>query len=164
MSPSELPQLTVTAVHAAECSARFEPSPWIGEGRIGCLYLRSGRFAWGRFCNVHLSQSACVFVPDDQTLLGQLMVGESYAYLEGYWGERAELVLDTARIWRASEFQPTADDGELVPGGWDHEHCSICHQKIGWGGQPNGFVSEDDWVCDECHSRFIIPRSLAFMR
>jgi hypothetical protein len=54
--------------------------------------------------------------------------------------------------------------GELIPGGWDHEHCSICWETIGGGGQVAGFVSgEDDWVCGECHRHFVAPRSLAFV-
>ena len=53
--------------------------------------------------------------------------------------------------------------GEVVPGGWEHEHCAICWQKIGFGGEPRGFFSlPESWVCEGCYGSFVVPRSLAF--
>ena len=184
MSPTDLPQFLVTATHGESCRGRFDPSPFIGERWIGCIYLGDGRFIWGRFTRVDQIQHTCEFLLDDPTAAGLLRTGGSYPYLDGYWGERAELVLDAERAWRESDFQPTdavrvpapqgvwltrsTDEapigGDLVPKGWDHEHCSICREKIGCGGQASGFVDEkDDWVCGECFRQYVAPRSLAFV-
>jgi hypothetical protein len=49
-----------------------------------------------------------------------------------------------------------------VDGGWDHEHCDVCHARIAdgdayWtnGHEPGGHVD----LCDECY-----PRVMAFLR
>ena len=67
--------------------------------------------------------------------------------------------------WMATQLSPEAPSGgEGVTGGWDHEHCEICHKKIGHGGEPVGlFSSPDAWVCEECYASFVVPRSLAFV-
>jgi len=141
----------------------------MGEGRIGSVYAGDGRFIRGRFIGVDPAQHTCDFPPDDPTTAGLLRAGSSYPYLDNYWGDRAELVLDEGRTWREADFQPretTPIGGELIPGGWDHEHCSICWERIGCGGQAAGLVSganDWDWVCGECHRLFVVPRSLEFV-
>ena len=47
---------------------------------------------------------------------------------------------------------------ELVDGGWDHEHCDVCHARIGdgdayWsnGHEAGGHVD----LCEECHPRVL---------
>jgi hypothetical protein len=104
--------------------------------------------------------------------------------MDGYWGERAELVLDENRNWNRLAFEPSdmvvfpaaggssmgtrlspeaPSGGKLVAGGWDHEHCDICPKKIGCGGESMGYFSvPDSWVCEECYNKFVAPRSLAF--
>jgi hypothetical protein len=55
-------------------------------------------------------------------------------------------------------------DGVRVPAGWDHEHCSICWEKIGAGGQTVGYVDQsNEWVCQACHKNFIEPGSIGFV-
>jgi hypothetical protein len=184
MSTTDLPRFSVTAIQSGRGSGRFEPSPLIGEHWIGCIYVGDGKFLWGRFVAVDHAQHTCDFQPDDPTAMCLLRAGGSYPYLDGYWGERAELVLDPERTWREAEFQladavqvPSAQGvlwtrsseaapagGDLVPDGWDHEHCSICWEKIGRGGAGVGFVSgADDWVCVGCYHRYVASRSLAFV-
>jgi hypothetical protein len=50
-------------------------------------------------------------------------------------------------------------EGECIePGGWDHEHCSICHFKFLPKDDRNppvpGFVDErgSRWLCERCHA------------
>lgn len=183
MRPSELPRFLITAALDGSCIGRFDPSPFIGESWIGCLYLADERFIWGRFIQVDLRQHTCEFLPDNPTTMVLLRVGTPYPYLDGYWGERAELVLKTDQTWREANFQPSdavqvsvpqgimwtrstekAPIGDRIPNGWDHEHCSICWERIGCEGQATGFVNEaDDWVCGECFGLFVSPKSLAFV-
>jgi hypothetical protein len=184
MGPEMLPRLRAVTISEGCILGRFDPSPWAKENAIAGLYLGGGRFLWGRFSQVDRAGTTCSFAPDDPAERPALRAGESYPYVDGYYGERAELVLDPARTWRQAEFRPTdairvpdagggmwvrpagatPQGGELLPGGWDHEHCSICWERIGGGGQAAGFVSgEDDWVCGECYRQFVAPRSLAFV-
>jgi hypothetical protein len=105
--------------------------------------------------------------------------------MDKYWGQRAELVLNERLHWQRTRFEPddmlrfsaqgkvlgtrhasgtTPEGGEVVPGGWDHEHCLICMKTIGAGGEPEGFFSEPDcWVCKACYTAYVIPRSLDFV-
>ena len=47
----------------------------------------------------------------------------------------------------------------VVPGGWDHDDCTICYWKleessdedVGWGYTYDG----SNWVCVECFSQFV---------
>jgi hypothetical protein len=185
VGPADLPHFTVTAVDADRCTGRFDVSSWVGEGWIAGLYLGGGRFLWGRFRDIDMETRTCSFYPDQAVELSVLRPGESYAFMDGYWGKCAELVLDEARHWQRLRFKPsdmvrfraaggwigtrsspaTSPGGEIVPGGWDHEHCEICGNKIGHGGEAEGFFSPpDSWVCEECHTAFVGPRSLAFCK
>ena len=54
--------------------------------------------------------------------------------------------------------------GEVVPGGWDYEHCEIYSEKIGVGGEPEGYFSPpSSWICVSCYENFVVTRSLAFV-
>jgi hypothetical protein len=53
---------------------------------------------------------------------------------------------------------------ELVESGWDHEHCAICWETLGPGGQAEGYVSgQRTWVCERCYLNFVERRSLDFI-
>ena len=106
MSLSELPCLTVTAVDAERCVGQFEASKWMGEGWEGFLVHREqGVCIPGYFRDVNLETRTCAFHPEVRTVLSILRSGDSYPYLDGYWGEMAELVLNTHRVWEAREFK-----------------------------------------------------------
>jgi hypothetical protein len=187
MTVDELPKLTVTALTDGHCVATFDPAPrtgetWVGENWIGCVHVE-GTFVWGRFSSVDAGSRRCRFRPDTLDDLVRFQIGQAYPYLDGYWGERAELVL-TDQPWQRARFEPrdavrfttpegvlmteadrSWEGGERVPGGWDHAHCEICTEKLGAGGQPHGFLSPPrTWVCERCYRQFVARRSLGFLR
>jgi hypothetical protein len=57
---------------------------------------------------------------------------------------------------------PTSPDPRVVPGGWGHEHCTLCRGHINAGefgyGDPQG-----NWLCETCHQRYVVARDLAFV-
>lgn len=54
---------------------------------------------------------------------------------------------------------------QVVKAGWDHEHCAICWETLGPGGQPEGYViSQRIWVCERCYVNFVERRSLDFIQ
>ena len=184
MGPEVLPTFRLQTISESGLVGRFEPSLWAEERAVAGLYLGGGRFLWGRFCRVDQSEATCEFEPDDPTELLALRIGESYPYVGGYYGERAELVLDSTRIWHLSVFRPrdsvrfegtagimetrasgdNPDGGMTVPGGWDHEHCFICQAKIGTGGQTVGYVDQSsEWVCEYRYRNFVEPHSIDFV-
>jgi hypothetical protein len=177
--------MTIAQVKSDRCTGHYDPSSWVGEGWIGGLYLGAGRFIWGRFRHVDATARTCSFHPDQVGELSALRPGAQYPFIDGYWGESAELVLSERRQWQRTHLEPSdmarfpapgggwmatrysqeiPTGGEVVSGGWDHEHCDICQQKIGCGGAPDGYFSPPDaWVCEECYTSFVAPRSLAFI-
>ncbi len=141
------------------------------------------RFVVGDFVQVDaVAGTARVRVNDVSDVAG-LRTGEAYPFLDLYWGDRAILVLDRSRTWRQETFQPVdavesfrdgqrvltmvstgQTGGSLVPGGWDHEHCEICYAKLSEREQPVGWISsKGEWLCNQCHADYQVPRSLAFV-
>lgn len=50
----------------------------------------------------------------------------------------------------------------LIPSGWDHEHCELCNSHIDIG--VVGWCDpEDRWICENCYSRYVLRRDLAFV-
>jgi len=52
----------------------------------------------------------------------------------------------------------TSPDFLLVQSGWKKDHCSICHWELFESADAShgfGFTNGKDWVCTECHERFI---------
>jgi len=52
---------------------------------------------------------------------------------------------------------------ELVAGGWDHEHCGLCWERIMEEphGQPDGYTDgRHRWLCIACFERFVSPRRI----
>lgn len=186
MELNESPRLTITAIRGGQSTGSFDPSPGMGENWIGCVIASQERFIWGRFHHIDTVANTCVFRPDDVAHLPHLEVGCVYRYLDGHWGKRAELVLDRERRWHRARFEARdaiqfklAGDGlatteateenrsrgKIVKEGWYHEHCAICWEKLGHGGQAEGFLSPPKtWVCEACYVGFVEPRSLGFIR
>jgi hypothetical protein len=51
-----------------------------------------------------------------------------------------------------------AEQLELVQNGWSEDHCAICWWKL--DGSPEhheGYTNGQDWLCAECHDRFVNP-------
>ncbi len=53
-----------------------------------------------------------------------------------------------------------AEQSELVKGGWTEDHCAICWWKLDGSPQHlDGYTNGQDWLCTECHDRFVNPPS-----
>ena len=89
------------------------------DGWIACLYLASGRFVWGQFSEVDEAKRTAVFTLKDSSYRFAMILGQQYPYLDGYWGDRAELVHDMSRVWIRTEFHPrdSIRDGQLISDG-----------------------------------------------
>ena len=173
---------------------------WIDEGWVG--FLRAdARLVAGRW---RRRGDLWQFTPENRYDIGAIAAREEWEVLDGYWGARAEIVLDETQQWEKTRFEstdairvsgstgvllkPLTDTGEhanrgarLYPSGtsdaggntngpdivkaaWDHEHCAICWETIGPGGQTEGFVNtQQTWVCECCYVNFVRQRSLGFI-
>jgi len=118
-----------------------------------------------------------------------LKVGTTVLFVEGYWHRCVKMILDPHRRWERMLFQPkdmalyrqrggmvgtpasrlSASMGkpdEIVPGGWDHEHCEICQGKVTAypGSQHFGFTDGSGlWFCEGCYKTFVQPKDFSFM-
>jgi hypothetical protein len=186
-----VPQFNVTEIEAqrsARCIGIFDtPIRW--EDRwIGYLVSQEGSFVQGRFFAIDRNTGTAAFEPKDSLQIRLLEVGKTHAYLDNYWGERVELVLDASRQWRRELFKPedvieyqsgdarirgkvgqsptfpVEGEGRRIQDGWDHEHCAICWEKIAEYAQPFGYTDQHAcWVCENCYSTYVQRKSLGFV-
>ena len=66
-----------------------------------------------------------------------------------------------ARLFPGDEKGPHGDGSraDVIGAGWDHEHCAICWQTLGPGGQADGYVSDRRvWECERCYLNFVERR------
>lgn len=62
----------------------------------------------------------------------------------------------------ADQTAPVNLGSRLIRGGWGHEHCQLCNERI--EGREFGYRDpEDRWMCVDCHLRYVIPHDLAFV-
>src|SRR4051794_24466048 len=104
MELDDLPTFTVKSVADGRATGSFDNPRWIGENHAACVVGDSGRFIWGRLVQVDLSARTCTFVPNRADDMESLSAGQSYPRLDGYWGQRAELVLDISMTWAERAF------------------------------------------------------------
>lgn len=78
--------------------------------------------------------------------------------LDGYWGDRADLVLDTSLIWNRHQWTDAAD----------HDHCAICWATISTQEKSEHFAARypegrRDRVCAPCYHNYVSKRALGFI-
>lgn len=57
---------------------------------------------------------------------------------------------------------PVKPGARLIPGGWGHEHCDLCHEHIDPG--DFGYRDPDEsWLCEKCYERYAARHDLAFV-
>lgn len=182
MNLNDLPTFTILSVNNHDALGDWTDPKWIGDHHVACLITDAGHFSWGRWHDIDQSSRQSRFAPDNPAELAKLQVGRSYPLLDGYWGERAELVLNVALVWREREYAAqdavwcersrtlrpysgeVPEGGTLIKGGWDHEHCEICWETISQQTAPAAvFAEPNHWICKSCFQQFVVPRSLGFI-
>jgi hypothetical protein len=153
---SELPHFRVLKVEQDPLrligdlsSTRYGSQIWIQSGWLGDLRIGS-RFLTGRWSEA----GACwAFSPDDQNALESIAEVRDFEVFDGYWGERAELVLDESLNWREAIWS--------VPD--EHDHCRICWGTIDSAENTSHFAASAQLrVCPACHSSYVQPRNIDF--
>lgn len=102
----------------------------------------------------------------------------TFCWLRDYWDPwQIAMITDPNRVWAKILFQaidsrrepkaaadssPEADQVRVV-GGWDHEHCAICGERIGSG--DTGYNDEINyWLCPDCFEMYARPHNIGFVR
>jgi hypothetical protein len=185
-----LPQFTISQIELKDtvhCHGVFDTVIRLGDGWISFLVNPEGGCIEGRFYQFDVNTRTAIFKPKENQL-PPLESGKSYAYLDGYWGERVALVMDNSRSWNRLSFIaqdamayksgdksivgkvgqspefPVEGSGKKIRKGWDHEHCAICWETIDEDEHPFGYTDQnDEWVCEVCYSNYVQPRRLGFL-
>jgi hypothetical protein len=142
-------------------------------GWIVYIYKDRNTIIIGRFIKINSGTGSGAIITSKYFPRDLFNLGTTYPLLDGYWGERVKIVLDASRKWKRVKFKPRDsimhyNDGrvEEIKGGWDHEHCRICWQRISaYEDEENfGYVDQNDsWLCLSCYKKYIIPQSIAFV-
>jgi hypothetical protein len=161
---------------ALRCYGNFANFPALSKVKVGWtadFYVGHDIFVETRFLDINHQDLSGAFLVNDIAKKNLFKIGATYPFMGGYWGERAHLVYDSSREWQRVEFVPRDairyyPDGEteVVEGGWNHEHCAICSQKISPYELDNeyGYQDQDDsWVCQACYEQYIMPKNLDFI-
>lgn len=77
--------------------------------------------------------------------------------------QRADKHTSTERYAPAAD-QASLSSGaqQVIPGGWDHEHCHLCRGHIDHG--DFGYRDQDElWMCENCYDKYVKSRDLSFV-
>jgi hypothetical protein len=123
---------------------------WVADRYLG--YLKHGDLMfYGRW---HYADDIWKFVFDKSQDISALADVEVFEILDGYWGERAELVLNRAVSWRPDRWTKTDD----------HDHCGICWATIAVAQNENHFLATTrQRVCAPCYQAYVRLRALDFI-
>ena len=189
---SDLPLYTVTRIEETgdelRLSGQFDHLKTVrGVPRRSWLYAPPNSII-GDLISVDTETFAAIFLAhssDKQFVSG---IGARFPWLDGYWNAALiQRILENTDEWRQVVFEPNDTTefiqdgvrgwckvGRKVPdgaqiigsieGGWDHEHCELCQQKIGLGGEGCGYTDiEDNWLCPSCYKSYGANGNLAFL-
>jgi len=80
------------------------------------------------------------------------------------WTRQPALVHKTSgaiRFYYGQDFDPEIWDHHET--GWTHDHCSICEWPLKENDNPEeneGYFSKHQWICKECHDKFVVNNTL----
>jgi hypothetical protein len=156
----------------------YGEQPWIANGWLGQL-ISNDVVVLGRWKE---KDDLWLFLPEHPSDL--LKIKNCNEFLAISYQYEVQLVLDKNLTWEKTDFHAsdavrvdigngmsmirpidnTEKEASLIENGWDHEHCELCWEKIGYGGQASGFYSsEKNWVCENCYENYVKTHSLDFI-
>ena len=126
---------------------------WIDDNYIGAL-LNGSVIAFGRWFK-EKSFWRFQFNADDSNKLS-LNTGATVYAIDGYWGERIEIVYSTQIDWKKEIFKSKKN--------WDHEHCAICWAKISEFENTEYYLGGGSYpVCKKCYKNYVLLKVISFV-
>lgn len=160
--------------------------PELGNGAIR-LYVPNESF-WGTMDGISRESKTATLWTSDWKPDGPVQIGTSWPVIDACWRlEFIDAILNPEHPWKRVKFiprdaqhfeesgrrgwapaaQPLSENAtplHIELGGWDHEHCEICMQTIGHGGDAFGYVDdEDQWLCEGCYTKHADSHDLSFV-
>ena len=150
-----LPTFKVIERHSDEIvgsvsSTQLGDETWVADRYLG--YLKQGdSLFFGRW---HAAGQDWKFTLDKSETNEDLPASDEFQILDGYWGERAELVLNTNLDWQPDRWEIQND----------HDHCAICWATISTiENQTHFCASTGQCVCNACYDSYVRTRALTFI-
>jgi hypothetical protein len=113
---------------------------------------------------IRLDEAGALFDTPDP-IPADLAVGDVVLY-QGWWDpDQFVIAQTTPETWQLVAFEPLdaeliRHDGstEIIPGGWDHEHCRLCWAKIGKSDDQlrRAYFDGSDWLCTGCYETYVV--------
>jgi hypothetical protein len=77
------------------------------------------------------------------------------------WQKARFIPRDAQQYHRSSAGELITEMPEIIPAGWEHEHCMLCMTKIAQlpGCQPEGYSNDEEnrWLCVACYEQYVSP-------
>lgn len=74
---------------------------------------------------------------------------------------------ENGQAWRKltefKEGQQIDPEAQIVPDGWDHEHCLICNAHIDPGDRFYRHQSTNEFLCSACYGKYAATGDLSFL-
>ena len=190
MRVEDLPHLTVVSLKKEEdrilVECKLDSLKWVGDNHRTYLFF-AGNLVEGRFRKLNEPLKKVFFEPAETDSIPLIKKGQSWQYIDYYWGNMVAIVLDESLKWESKEFAASdavvtekrgdsvaafrellpEDDNEaleVIKGGWEHEHCDICGFTISESENPVYMATaQEDMLCLECYDNFVVKKSLDFI-
>jgi hypothetical protein len=134
-------------------SDSFKGQKWVDDNWIGSLRI-DNLIVFGRW---HKQNSDWKFRVDfEDSSKVNFSVGQEVELIDGYWGERVELVIDKNIKWKEAAYSATDRS--------DHDHCLICWATISEiENRQYMLANERTAVCLDCFETYIKQDSFGFI-
>ena len=125
----------------------FKNQNWLGNNYCGYL-MKNDKLISGRWHYSDINGWSFRTSDIDASVIQREEILEC---IDGYYGERDELMLDTSLKWNRAEF--------VTKGNWDHDHCGICWAKIdelnSESNKAHMISNKKDLVCLKCFDKYM---------
>jgi hypothetical protein len=130
-------------------STMHDKHKWIDDNWVGFL-ADGSRFVYGRWLK---ERDEWCFRPD--ALTDGFAEGREYIAIDGYWGERIELMF-LPFTWNSAVFVSSGPNS--------HDHCFYCWATISEEENAEHMKSNTgEPACVDCFGRIVVPKSLDFI-
>lgn len=135
-------------------SDSWKSHKWVDDKWIGSLRVRDS-VVFGRW---QKQDSNWKFAVNREDITkADFVVGQLVELIDGYWGERVELVIDKSILWERTEFIESSKN--------THDHCFFCWATISESENTEHMVAnERETVCLNCFDIYVNEGSFDFIQ
>lgn len=134
-------------------SDSFNGHKWVDNKWVGSLRVEDS-IIFGRWHKQHSEWKFVVDTEDNSKV--DFFIGQEVELVDGYWGERVELVIDKSIRWKEATYRATDRN--------DHDHCLICWATISETENKQYILANERIaVCLNCFENYVKNDSFDFI-